>query len=250
MAKVTSQAIIMPLFLGSKESLPRHQDDELVIDWMYHIFKAWFGLFDVAGFYFVLSQAFQVADRDASHHQTRGEIVAAAGLGWSFADLLANNFVGIARSVMEKSFSLDFLYAGVGSNLDAVLFICTALLVAKLIRNERIAKKLNNHGRNSKDFMVNLRTTLNTVTGDPVCLFTLFLCLMRYFEPLYLELGCNSVEIVHDRHSICTRLLRATIDNSEAVSLRDYLKLDAVIKMLFVKASYTGFVVLLSVAFV
>ena len=57
-AKVTSQAIIMPLFLASKESLPRHQDDELVIDWMYHIFKAWFGFFDIAGFYFVLSQAF------------------------------------------------------------------------------------------------------------------------------------------------------------------------------------------------
>ena len=85
-----------------------------------------------------------MADRDASHHQTRGEIVVAAGLGWSFADLLANNFVGIARSVTEKSFSYDFLYAGVGSNLDAILFVCTALLVAKLIRNERIARKLNN----------------------------------------------------------------------------------------------------------
>ena len=217
---------------------------------MYHVFKAWFGLFDVAGFYFVLSQAFQVADRDASHHQSRAEIVVAAGLGWSFADLLANNFVGIARSIMEKSFSLDFLYAGVGSNLDAILFVCTALLVAKLIRNERIAKKLNNQPYTSRDAMTNIRTTLHTVTRDPVCLFTLFLCLLSYLEPLYLELGCNSVEIPHDRHSVCTRLLRATIDNSEAVSLRDYLKLDAVIRMLAVKVSYTGFVVLLSVAFV
>ena len=83
-----------------------------------------------------------------------------------------------------------------------------------------------------------------------MCIFTLFLCFLRYSEPLYLELGCNSVEIIHDRHSICTRLLRATIDNSEAVSLRDYLKLDAVIRMLIVKASYTGFVCLLSMGFV
>ena len=45
--KVTSQAIVLPLFLGSEEYEPRHADEDLIINWVYHIFKAIFGLFDV-----------------------------------------------------------------------------------------------------------------------------------------------------------------------------------------------------------
>ena len=173
-------------------------------------------------------------------------MVIGAGLGWAFGDLLANNSVGICSTVMTYNFSVDFLYAGVGSNLDTILFICTALLVAKLIRSERVARKLQQRSSDARGFEAQLKSTLQTLSKDPVCLFTLFLILLRYLEPLYLELGCNSIELTHDKHAVCTRLLRATIDSSEASSLRDFLKVDAVIKMLGVKASFTGFVFVFS----
>jgi hypothetical protein len=69
-------------------------------------------------------------------------MVVAAGLGWAFSDIFANNFVGIARQFTQYSFSVDFIYSGLSSNLDVINFVCTALLVAKLMSNARIAKKL------------------------------------------------------------------------------------------------------------
>ena len=68
-------------------------------------------------------------------------MVIAAGLGWAFTDLLASNFIGIARQVMQYSFSVDFVYAGFSSNLDTLLFVCTALMIGKLMRSVRFAKK-------------------------------------------------------------------------------------------------------------
>ena len=68
-------------------------------------------------------------------------MVIAAGLGWAFTDVLANNLVGIARQFMQYSFSADFVYAGISSNLDAVLIVCTAIMIAKLMRSARVAKK-------------------------------------------------------------------------------------------------------------
>ena len=113
----------------------------LYVDWKYHICKALLNLFDIAAFWFILADPFAEHANDSSHHQTRTEMVIAAGLGWAFSDLFANNVVGIARQFMQYSFSLDFIYAGVSSNLDITLVICTALMIAKLMRSARTAKK-------------------------------------------------------------------------------------------------------------
>jgi hypothetical protein len=69
-------------------------------------------------------------------------MVVATGLGWAFSDILVNNFVGIARQFTQYSFTVDFLYSGLSSNLDIIQFVCTALLVAKLISTARFNKKL------------------------------------------------------------------------------------------------------------
>ena len=35
-------------------------------------------------------------------------------------DIIANNFVGIARQFTQYSFSVDFLYSGISSNMDII----------------------------------------------------------------------------------------------------------------------------------
>ena len=35
-------------------------------------------------------------------------------------DIIANNFVGIARQFSQYSFSVDFLYSGISSNMDII----------------------------------------------------------------------------------------------------------------------------------
>jgi len=77
-------------------------------------------------------------------------MVVAAGLGWGFSDVLINNFVGIARQFSQYSFSVDFLYSGISSNLDIIQFVCTALLVAKLMSTTRIEKKAQPKSKKSK----------------------------------------------------------------------------------------------------
>jgi hypothetical protein len=47
-------------------------------------------------------------------------MVVATGLGWAFSDIIANNFVGIARQFTQYSFSVDFLYSGISSNMDII----------------------------------------------------------------------------------------------------------------------------------
>lgn len=141
----------------------------------------------------------------------------AAGLGWAFSDILINNFVGIARQFTQYSFSVDFLYSGLSSNLDIIQFICTALLVAKLMSASRIAKKLQpkQTGASKNDqkaTLYQLRQNTNLVLTTPVCLFITALLFLRYLEPIYLEMGCNSIEL-DSKHATCTRLLRTSIDN-------------------------------------
>jgi hypothetical protein len=171
-------------------------------------------------------------------------MVIAAGLGWAFTDILANNLVGIARQFMQYSFSVDFVYAGLSSNLDMILIVCTAIMIGKLMRSARLAKK-QRKVQDSKDWMVNLYTLFKIIITDPMCIFTIVLIFLRYLEPLYVELGCNSCEL-ENKNAVCTRLLRAQIESSGDGNLRDYLDIEAIIKILAVKSSFTGFVFVLT----
>ena len=98
-------------------------------------------------------------------------MVIAAGLGWAFTDIFANNLVGIARQCMQYSFSVDFVYAGLSSNLEIVLQVSTAIMVAKLMRSARVAKKMKKI-QDTKSWMTNLQTTLKIISEilrAPLC---------------------------------------------------------------------------------
>jgi hypothetical protein len=93
--------------------------------------------------------------------------------------------------------------------------------------------------------MTNLQATLKIIFTDPMCVFIVVLIFLRYLEPLYVELGCNSCEL-ENKSAVCTRLIRAQIESSGHGNLRDYLTIEAIIKMLAVKSSFTGFVFVLT----